>query len=215
MILLRDKSFGQVDSIRDYFEQEDTLTRVPLEFMKALEMFTFSGGRWVGHWLFDEAGSTIAELVKRGYAPQIALVGFDSNFATLAKVVGTNVANNFRTRFPTPESFAIHCLNKMITERAGGEVKYSTWFNTHKPIYTPKDYVGIFKTISMYFSGQFPKDCSDIWANIDIAYRTNNIDYFKKSTNISKPYICEVLANVLYGLTYSDIDFNTLNEYLW
>ena len=212
MILLRDKSFSQISKIEDYYESKEFFIRPCLEFMKAFEMFDADNGDNVGHWLFNKCTNSILELVKAKASPQTAFIWCDDNLNSIAKVFGTNIARDFKNNYPSPESYIREVEREMRTGKEGGIVKYDSWFRAHpKLILEPKEYVGLFKMIAMYLSGQFT-DYQDVWINMTRAYRERIINYDSK-INSSKPYIQKTLANIMLNLKGYDTKDKILSKY--
>lgn len=212
MILLRDKSFSQISRIEDYYESKEFFIRPCLEFMKAFEMFDMDNGDNVGHWLFNKRTNSILELVKAKASPPTAFIWCDDNLNSIAKVFGANIAREFKKNYPSPESYIREVEREMRTGKEGGIVKYDGWFRAHpKLILEPKDYVGLFKMIAMYFSGQFT-DYQDVWINMIRAYRERIINYDSK-INSSKPYIQKTLANIMLNLKGYDTKDEVLSKY--
>ena len=212
MILLRDKSFSQISRIEDYYESKEFFIRPCLEFMKAFEMFDMDNGDNVDHWLFNKCTNSILELVKAKASPQTAFIWCDDNLNSIAKVFGANIAREFKKNYPSPESYVREVEREMRTGKEGSIVKYDGWFRAHpKLILEPKDYVGIFKMIAMYFSGQFT-DYQDVWINMTRAYRERIINYDSK-INSSKPYIQKTLANIMLNLKGYDTKDEVLSKY--
>lgn len=212
MILLRDKSFSQINRIEDYYENGKFFIRPCLEFMKAFEMFDFNNGQHVSHWL-DKCTSAISEIVDIGKAPQTAFIWCDDNLNSIVKVFGANIARNFKETYPSPESYIRDVEKEMRFGRENGRIKYDSWFKAHpKLILDPKDYVGLFKMIAMYLSGQFT-EYQDVWTNITHAYRERIINYDIK-INSSRPYIQKILANVMYNLKGYDTKNEALSNFL-
>ena len=212
MILLRDKSFSQISRIEDYYENKEFFIRPCLEFMKAFEMFDMDNGDNVGHWLFNKCTNSILELVKAKASPQTAFIWCDDNLNSIAKVFGANIARDFKKNYPSPESYVREVEREMRTGKEGGIVKYDSWFRAHpKLILEPKEYVGLFKMIAMYLSGQFT-DYQDVWINMTRAYRERIINYDSK-INSSKPYIQKTLANIMLNLKGYDTKDKILSKY--
>ena len=212
MILLRDKSFSQISRIEDYYESKEFFIRPCLEFMKAFEMFDMDSGNNVDHWLFNKCTNSILEIVKAKASPQTAFIWCDDNLNSIAKVFGANIARKFKEEYPSPESYIREVEREMRTGKEGGIVKYDGWFRAHlKLILEPKDYVGLFKMIAMYLSGQFT-DYQDVWINITRAYRERIINYDSK-INSSKPYIQKTLANIMLNLKGYDTKDEVLSKY--
>ena len=212
MILLRDKSFSQISKIEDYYESKEFFIRPCLEFMKAFEMFDADNGDNVGHWLFNKCTNSILELVKAKASPQTAFIWCDDNLNSIAKVFGANIARDFKKNYPSPESYVREVEREMRTGKEGGIVKYDSWFRAHpKLILEPKEYVGLFKMIAMYLSGQFT-DYQDVWINMTRAYRERIINYDSK-INSSKPYIQKTLANIMLNLKGYDTKDKILSKY--
>ena len=212
MILLRDKSFSQISRIEDYYESKEFFIRPCLEFMKAFEMFDADNGDNVGHWLFNKCTNSILELVKAKASPQTAFIWCDDNLNSIAKVFGANIARDFKKNYPSPESYVREVEREMRTGKEGGIVKYDSWFRAHpKLILEPKEYVGLFKMIAMYLSGQFT-DYQDVWINMTRAYRERIINYDSK-INSSKPYIQKTLANIMLNLKGYDTKDKILSKY--
>lgn len=186
--------------------------------MKAFEMFDADNGDNVGHWLFNKCTNSILELVKAKASPQVAFIWCDDNLNSIAKVFGTNIARDFKKNYPSPESYVREVEREMRTGKETGIVKYDSWFTAHpKLILEPKDYVGIFKMIAMYFSGQFT-DYQDVWINMTHAYRERIINYdhskCPQTKSLAKPYIRKMLANIMFNLKGYDTEKKTLEKYL-
>lgn len=180
--------------------------------MKAFEMFDVDNGDNVGYWLFNKCTNSILELVKAKASPQTAFIWCDDNLNSIAKVFGANIARDFKKNYPSPESYVREVEREMRTGKEGGIVKYDGWFRAHpKLILEPKDYVGIFKMIAMYLSGQFT-DYQDVWINMTRAYRERIINYDSK-INSSKPYIQKTLANIMLNLKGYDTKDEVLSKY--
>ena len=100
----------------------------------------------------DKCVSAINELVGLGMPPQTAFIWCDDNLNSIAKVFGANIARDFKKNYPSPESYVREVEREMRTGKEAGIVKYDSWFRAHpKLILEPKDYVGLFKMIAMYF----------------------------------------------------------------
>ena len=212
MILLRDKSFSQISRIEDYYESKEFFIRPCLEFMKAFEMFDMDNGDNVDHWLFNKCTNSILEIVKAKASPQTAFIWCDDNLNSIAKVFGANIAREFKKKYPSPESYVREVEREMRTGKEGGIVKYDSWFRAHpKLILEPRDYVGLFKMIAMYLSGQFT-DYQDVWINMTRAYRERIINYDSK-INSPKPYIQKTLANIMLNLKGYDTKDEILSKY--
>ena len=212
MILLRDKSFSQISKIEDYYGSKEFFIRPCLEFMKAFEMFDMDNGDNVDHWLFNKCTNSILEIVKAKASPQTAFIWCDDNLNSIAKVFGANIAREFKKNYPSPESYVREVEREMRTGKEGGIVKYDSWFRAHpKLILEPRDYVGLFKMIAMYLSGQFT-DYQDVWINMTRAYRERIINYDSK-INSSKPYIQKTLANIMLNLKGYDTKDEILSKY--
>lgn len=212
MILLRDKSFSQISRIEDYYENKEFFIRPCLEFMKAFEMFDADNGDNVDHWLFNKCTNSILELVKAKASPQTAFIWCDDNLNSITKVFGANIAREFKKNYPSPESYVREVEREVRTGKEGGIVKYDGWFRAHpKLILEPRDYVGLFKMIAMYLSGQFT-DYQDVWINMTRAYRERIINYDSK-INSSKPYIQKTLANIMLNLKGYDTKDEVLSKY--
>ena len=180
--------------------------------MKAYEMFDMDNGDNVDHWLFNKCTNSILEIVKAKASPQTAFIWCDDNLNSIAKVFGANIARDFKKNYPSPESYIREVEREMRTGKEGGIVKYDSWFRAHpKLILEPRDYVGLFKMIAMYLSGQFT-DYQDVWINITRAYRERIINYDSK-INSSKPYIQKILANIMLNLKGYDTKDEVLSKY--
>ena len=218
MILLRDKSFSQISKIEDYYGSKEFFIRPCLEFMKAFEMFDANDGQDVKHWLLDKCVSAINELVGLGMPPQVAFIWCDDNLNSIAKVFGTNIARDFKNNYPSPESYIREVEREMRTGKEAGIVKYDGWFRAHPElILEPKEYVGLFKMIAMYFSGQFT-DYQEVWINMTHAYRERIINYDRskcpQTKSLAKPYIRKMLANIMFNLKGYDTEKKILGKYL-
>ena len=180
--------------------------------MKAYEMFDMDNGDNVDHWLFNKCTNSILEIVKAKASPQTAFIWCDDNLNSIAKVFGANIARDFKKNYPSPESYIREVEREMRTGKEGGIVKYDSWFRVHpKLILESREYVGLFKMIAMYLSGQFT-DYQDVWINITRAYRERIINYDSK-INSSKPYIQKILANIMLNLKGYDTKDEVLSKY--
>ncbi len=216
MIEFRQKDFSKyTNGKRDEILINDTkYLRVPLELIKCLELGPSESLHNFRHWLKDKVVTeNLNAAAEKNITPQSLLVGCDSyvdNFSNLNSYFGVNACTSFFSKFKTPEDFIQAVINKLMTEsRQGrGEPKYDSWFKTHSLRFVDI-YVPLFRYLSLCLSGQIPEaDYSEFW-NKGPRYLKTKVEYDLEVGQYSVPYLCNIVARVLYGVEYEE-KFKTL-----
>lgn len=191
MIIFREKDFSNLSNRAGQLSYLiGSCHTISLELIKAIELYWDSPEN-VNHWI-DKASGYLHRMTGKEYIfPHFGLI-CSFKHKNISDLIGVDGLNEILKKYKSPEDFILNIENEILLSN-----KYKTWIKDLSFFKETKDYLRIFKYISLCLSGTIvPEDWNNqwLWINKDIPFGGEIL--FNKFSNGQKE-IWEILKSCI------------------
>lgn len=196
MILFREKDFSSLSDRNGQIKYlVDGCHTIALELIKSIDLYWYSPEN-VNHWI-DKSSGYLHKMVGRDYIfPHFGLICSFSH-KNISNLIGDDGLDEVTSKYRTPEEFILSVESELLQSR-----KYYTWIKDPSFFRSLKDYIKIFKYISLCLSGTITKeDWENQWMWIKEEIPLNSSISFSKSSMGNKQIwnILRECVNIING----------------
>lgn len=191
MIIFREKDFSNLNSRSGQLEYlVEGCHTIALELIKAIDFYWYSPEN-VNHWIDKTTGYLYKMVGKEYIFPHFGLL-CSFQHKNISNLIGLDGLSKVIEKYKSPEDFILSVENEILVSK-----KYDTWIKDISFFRQTKDYLKIFKYISLCLSGNInPNDWDTQWEWINKDIPFNGKILFPKSS-IGQKEIWEIIKSCI------------------